>query len=128
MNKDMITGVLFLGLKKAFDVVDHSTLIKNLSMYGVSDKSLGWFKDYLSNRQQCTKANSVISTYGPSACGVPQWSMVSGTSGHFAFSLFHSCSNMQQSKNADTFLPFCSKIILAEWQVNTCSQLQNYKL
>ncbi len=45
------TGVLFLDLKKAFDTVNHSLLIKMLGMYRVGNSSLKWFKNYLSDRE-----------------------------------------------------------------------------
>ena len=45
-------GALFLDFRKAFDLVDHSILLKKLSIYKFSSSALKWFKSYLSDRQQ----------------------------------------------------------------------------
>ena len=45
-------------------------------MYGISDESLKWFVDYLSNRQQSTKVNNCISSFKQTVCGVPQGSIL----------------------------------------------------
>ena len=37
-------GVLFLDLKKGFDMVNHDILIKNLKHYGVDNREPLWFK------------------------------------------------------------------------------------
>ncbi len=43
MDEGALTGVVFLDLKKAFDMVDHDILVKKLLMYGVSEESPPWF-------------------------------------------------------------------------------------
>ena len=40
MDKGLINGVVFLDLKKAFDTVDHDTLIKELEFYGIKNNAL----------------------------------------------------------------------------------------
>ena len=50
MNKSEVSGVLFLDLKKAFDLVDHDILLKKLAIYLKNSSSLPLFKSYLHNR------------------------------------------------------------------------------
>ena len=39
-------------MSKAFDTVLDSILLKNLKLYGTTDKKRAWFESYLSNRKQ----------------------------------------------------------------------------
>lgn len=76
MDKGLITGGIFLDLSKAFDTVDHKTLLHKLQSYGVKGSTLEWFNSYLSNRQQRTKVNNTISDSRAIAVGVPQGSIL----------------------------------------------------
>ena len=67
---------IFIDLKKAFDTVNHSILIKKLEHYGVRGTSLEWFKSYLSNRQQFVSFNGHLSDKKLISCGVPQGSVL----------------------------------------------------
>ena len=40
----------FVDLRKAFDTVDHSILLRKLKCYGVTDNNLKWWANYLNNR------------------------------------------------------------------------------
>ncbi len=53
-------GVLFLDLCKAFDTVDHAILLRKLSIYGIHDKALKWFKSYLLHRAQYCKVHFMV--------------------------------------------------------------------
>ena len=53
MNKSEVSGVVFLDLKKAFDLVDHDILLKKLAIYLENSSSLPFFESYLHNRTQC---------------------------------------------------------------------------
>ena len=53
-EKEEYTLRVFIDLSKAFDTVDHQTLIKRLQYYGIDGTALEWFKRYLSNRKQYT--------------------------------------------------------------------------
>ena len=53
MNKSEVSGVVFLDLKKAFDLVDHDILLKKVAIYLKNSNSLPFYKSYLHNRTQC---------------------------------------------------------------------------
>ena len=52
MDQGLLTGAVFIDLRKVFDTVDHDLLLEKLTMgYGVTGKGLGWFRDYLNDRR-----------------------------------------------------------------------------
>ena len=48
-EKSEYTLGVFIDLSKAFNVVDHSILLKKLELYGVHDSNDACIKSYLSN-------------------------------------------------------------------------------
>ena len=50
-NRNYGCGI-FIDLKKVFDTVNHSILLKKLDHYGIRGIPLQWFESYLSNRKQ----------------------------------------------------------------------------
>ena len=74
MDRGLLSGVLFLDLKKAFDTVDHHILLSNLELYGIKGTSLRWFESYLSGGNQICSVNSRMSSVRQLKCGVPQGS------------------------------------------------------
>ena len=50
MDKGDFVCALFIDFRKAFDVVDHSILIRKLSMYIFEEQSLLWFISYLKKK------------------------------------------------------------------------------
>lgn len=74
MDKGILTGMIFIDLKKAFDTVDHEILCQKLAHYGVLSRELSWFKSYLANRKQYCRVNGVDSNMGSIEVGVPQGS------------------------------------------------------
>ena len=65
---------IFLDLRKAFDTVDHSILIKKLNSYGIVDRTGNWFEFYLTNRTQFCTLNGNKSIQRKVTCGIPQGS------------------------------------------------------
>lgn len=76
MDKQMMTGSIFLDLKKAFDLVDHQCLLHKLEHYGIREKSLKWFENYLTSQFQWVKHNRDISSNLAIGHGVPQGSIL----------------------------------------------------
>ena len=74
IDKGLLTGMIFIDLKKAFDTVDHEILCKKLAHYGVLGRELSWFKSYLANRRQYCRVNGVDSNMENIEVGVPQGS------------------------------------------------------
>jgi len=63
-----------MDLSKAFDTIDHNLLCLKLKKYGITDNSLNWFRDYLSNRSQAVSFNGSLSSHQLVKTGVPQGS------------------------------------------------------
>ena len=74
IDHSKVNLTVFLDLKKAFDTVDHSVLMKKLRAYGVRDKSGDWFESYLTNRKQFCSLNGLHSKAKKVTCGIPQGS------------------------------------------------------
>ena len=88
MNKSEVSGVVFLDLKKAFDLVDIDILLKKLAIY-LKKKKLKFStikinKSYLHNRTQCVLLHSSYFSKESVKYGVPQDSVL----GPILFSLF----------------------------------------
>ena len=76
MDCGNLNGVLFVDLSKAFDSVDHSIILRKLSLYGICDNAIGILKSYLQNRTQCCVVNNTISESKMINSGVPQGSIL----------------------------------------------------
>ena len=72
----MCVGVLFLDVAKAFDSVNHSTLLVKLSNFGLDQSAIAWFRSYLSGRTQSTAIGDSTSDISNTSLGVPQGSIL----------------------------------------------------
>ena len=74
-----LVGALFVDLRKSFDVVDHSILIKESSVYKIDKVSMKWFIPYLNNRKQVTDSDQGLSEFMRVKFGVPRGSVLWST-------------------------------------------------
>ena len=83
-DHDYYTCAILLGLRKAFDTVNHNILLKKLEIYGIRGNILELFYHYLSNRSQFVYVNNTASNKLKIKCCVPQRSNL----GPILFSLY----------------------------------------
>ena len=72
MNKNKVFLVVFLDFPKAFDTVDHGTLLHKLKFYGFRGKSIQWLSSFLSNRTQFVELGNKRSSLCKISIGVSQ--------------------------------------------------------
>ena len=73
----MLNSVVFLDIRKVFDSIDHSILLKKMNeQFGIDVTELKWFESYLTKRQQVCFVNSHTSSPRQITCGVPQGSIL----------------------------------------------------
>ena len=65
----LLNGVIFIDLKKEFDTIDHTILLRKLQIYGVDQNGIKFFKSYLSNHCQRCCVNDELSEAVPITCG-----------------------------------------------------------
>ena len=67
---------IFIDLSKAFDTIDHETLLFKLKHYGIRGTAYNWFKSYLTNRTQYVQYKDKCSQKLKITTGVPQGSIL----------------------------------------------------
>ena len=72
MDKKLIKCSIFLDLRKAYDTINHTILIKKLEKYGIRGLPLQLLASYLTDRQQYTIVNQYKSKSRDAICGIPQ--------------------------------------------------------
>ena len=76
MDKKLFSCGVFIGLKKAFDTLNHNILLDKLIKlyYGFCEIVNQWFSCYLLNRTQTTEIGPLmISSKLNINCGVPKY-------------------------------------------------------
>ena len=76
INSNQFTALVFIDLKKAFDIVLHSILLNKLRNYGIRGMALTLIRSYLTNRKQFISINQIRSNLKSINCGVPQGSFL----------------------------------------------------
>ena len=76
LSKKEISMLLLIDFSKAFDLIEHSILLKKLEHYGIRGIVLEWFKSYLDKRQQYVAVNGAESSTKLIQYGVPQGSIL----------------------------------------------------
>ena len=68
INEGKIVGSVMVDFRKAFDLVDHGLLLKNLELYKCSDNFIKLMKSYLDNRSQAVSLGGKLSEHGIVKC------------------------------------------------------------
>ena len=55
MDRKQVTALVLLDLSKAFDSIDHMSLLKKLRAMGTSKEAIEWFRSYLTGRKQSVR-------------------------------------------------------------------------
>jgi hypothetical protein len=64
--------ILFIDYSKAFDHVDHKTVLSKMKVFGIDPPLLKWMHSFLLNRQQRVKVGNAFSKWTTMNGGMPQ--------------------------------------------------------
>ena len=76
MDRKQVTALVLLDLSKAFDSIDHMSLLKKLRAMGTSKEATEWFRSYLTERKQWVRIGCETSEPRLVSYGVPQGSIL----------------------------------------------------
>ena len=76
LNKKILSSLVLLDLRKAFNTVSHQRLLLKLGHYGIRGIALQLLTSYLSDRMQFVNINNVCSNLERLTMGVPQGSIL----------------------------------------------------
>ena len=76
LSKKQISLLLLIDFSKAFDMVEHTILLRKLEHYGIRGLALKWMTSYLKNRSQFVSLSGVNSSIKQMQYGVPQGSIL----------------------------------------------------
>ena len=77
IDRGQVTLLALFDVSSAFDAVDHSILLKRLSIsFGMTGQPLEWLRSFLEDRSNCVVLGSTRSRWVPAPLGVPQGSVL----------------------------------------------------
>ena len=76
INRSTITAAIYIDFSKAFNCVQHTTLISKLSEFNIGPDTISWISSYLQGRVQRSLVNNKYSSVLPVTQGVPQGSVL----------------------------------------------------
>ena len=97
-HSGLLTGMILIGLQKAFDTINHNILLRKMSALRFSDRSINWFQSYLLNRRFRVNVHGKCSCIAKIDCGLPKGSIL----GPLLFLLY--VSDLKQAADCDLFL------------------------
>ena len=75
-SRQQVSLLLLIDFSKAFDMVEHSILLKKLEHYGIRGKASQWINSYLHNRMQFVSIDGTDSETRHMQYGLPQESIL----------------------------------------------------
>ena len=72
LDQHKFATAILMDLSKAFDCLPHDLLLQKLKYYGTLNSALSLIQNYLSNRKQCVKLGTALSTSQDIYKGIPQ--------------------------------------------------------
>ncbi len=121
---------IFLDLSKAFDTLDHKTLLNKLNYYGINGVSLKLMQSYLTDGKQYVKFNDICSEMSTLTTGVPQGSIL----GPLLFIIYiHDIAQASELFDFiiyadDTILSTTLEIVMKNTQTQTAESTLNTEL
>ena len=76
LSRRQVSLLLLIDFSKAFDMVEHSILLRKLEHYGIRGTALQWMRSYLENRMQFVSIDGTDSKTRHMKYGVPQGSIL----------------------------------------------------
>ena len=67
-----MAGMVLIDLQKAFVIIDHDILLKQISIIGFAKQAIDWFQTYLSNQLFRVSLENIYSEPSSITCAVPQ--------------------------------------------------------